>query len=398
MDEERVSFINERPVIVHNHCIALYKERWPSDQRRQRLKPELTDTGYIKTNDIDYHDAYLLSISELVVEIPENDLKISGDIDGSPGKPMGGFSIAMSNDGVKYSTNESIFIVYDSKCLQCNANNIPICVRKNDSCNINGYCFNAGQDYPNNWCKMCDPSTNSFVNKTLKENSPPTFKNKTNHIAITNQVNHYVILAEDPERKNQITYSTVGESNGFAISSTSGLLSYKPTKIGETQVTIRATDICGAFTDKEFTFEALKCPCEGLNGGSCRFNETDRMQLECVCPQGCTGEKCDQPLPGETCKIEKDNEKNKGNAGDVGESTDLALILGPVFGVVFLVPLMIALYLCCRSKKQKRVINDPSNMRMKKMSLIVETVEGTSASGKVTPVEGIDNKSMKKED
>ena len=86
--------------------------------------------GFTKTNDVEYSDAYLLSISELVVEIPDNDLKISGDIDGAPGKPMGGFSVAMSNDGVKYSTNESLFIVYDSKCLQCDVKNTPICVRK----------------------------------------------------------------------------------------------------------------------------------------------------------------------------------------------------------------------------------------------------------------------------
>ena len=70
-----------------------------------------------------------------------------------------------------------------------------------------------------------------------------------------------------------------------------GLLTFKPSEIGESRVTIRATDICGAFTEQEFTFEALKCPCEGLNGGSCRFNETDPTQMECVCPPGCTGER-----------------------------------------------------------------------------------------------------------
>ena len=123
------------------------------------------------------------------------------------------------------------------------------------------------------------------------ENSPPTFKNKTEHLAITNQVNHYIILAQDPERKSYIVYSIAGESNGFVISSNSGHLSYKPSKNGVSKITIRATDICGAFTDQEFTFEALKCPCEGLNGGSCRFNETDQTQMECVCPQGCTGKK-----------------------------------------------------------------------------------------------------------
>ena len=85
-------------------------------------------------------------------------------------------------------------------------------------------------------------------------------------------------------------------------------------------------------------------------------------------------------------------------AGDTGKSTNLALILGPVFGVVFLVPLLIALYLCCRSKKQKRVVKDGSNMGMKKMSLIVETMEGISSSENVSPVQGIDNKSLQKKD
>ena len=35
------------------------------------------------------------------------------------------------------------------------------------------------------------------------------------------------------------------------------------------------------------------------------------------------------------------------------KTTDLAMILGPVFGVVFLVALVIAIYFCCRSKKEK---------------------------------------------
>jgi len=81
---------------------------------------QLSEEGITKTSAIDYFDVYLISISELVVELPTSPVKVDGDVRGAPGKPVGGHFIEVSNDGVTYSANESLFLVYDGRCIQCN--------------------------------------------------------------------------------------------------------------------------------------------------------------------------------------------------------------------------------------------------------------------------------------
>ena len=71
-------------------------------------------------------------------------------------------------------------------------------------------------------------------------------------------------------------------------------MTFKPTKTGQFKVTIRATDICGVYTDQEFIIESVQCPCEGY----CRWKDAGSIEFECVCPEGCTGEQCNESLPG----------------------------------------------------------------------------------------------------
>ena len=61
----------------------------------------------------------MLSISELIVEFPEIPIQIYGDVDTDIGIPVVGFSVAISNDRAIFSKNESTFVVYDGKCMQC---------------------------------------------------------------------------------------------------------------------------------------------------------------------------------------------------------------------------------------------------------------------------------------
>ena len=69
-------------------------------------------------------------MTQLIVELPFHDVNVLGDVDGAPGKPTGGFTIAMSNDGVNFSKNKSLFIVFDGKCMTCNPINKRICQQK----------------------------------------------------------------------------------------------------------------------------------------------------------------------------------------------------------------------------------------------------------------------------
>ena len=88
-------------------------------------------SGVTEKNNIIYEDAFLLTISEVVIELPDPPIKIDGDIRGEAGKPWGGFSIALSNDRVKYSNNEVSFLTYDGKCAECyKAENLRGCRQK----------------------------------------------------------------------------------------------------------------------------------------------------------------------------------------------------------------------------------------------------------------------------
>ena len=102
----------------------------------------------------------------------------------------------------------------------------------------------------------------------------------------------FVVRAKDPENK-VVQYSLVNSEAKKQISITkSGVLEIPSTVTGEFNITIRATVLCGVFTDQKFTIEPLQCPCKEYckwKGG----NETGRnsTDIECVCPAGCTGER-----------------------------------------------------------------------------------------------------------
>ena len=38
---------------------------------------------------------------------------------------------------------------------------------KMNTCKVNGFCFNANESNPNDWCKICDAASNGFMNRTL---------------------------------------------------------------------------------------------------------------------------------------------------------------------------------------------------------------------------------------
>ena len=45
---------------------------------------------------------------------------------------------------------------------------ITITPFQNNTCYVDGYCFDDKEAHPNDWCKICDPKTNTFVKRTEK--------------------------------------------------------------------------------------------------------------------------------------------------------------------------------------------------------------------------------------
>ena len=91
---------------------------------------QISEEGITKTNNTIHDDAFLLTISEVVIELPDPPVKIDGDIRGEAGKAMGGFSIVLSNDRVKYSNDEALFLTYDGKCIECTKTGNRTCYQK----------------------------------------------------------------------------------------------------------------------------------------------------------------------------------------------------------------------------------------------------------------------------
>ena len=120
----------------------------------------------------------------------------------------------------------------------------------------------------------------------------PVFATPNIIYAFKGQVNNHQVNALGFQNKPVINYRLIDESPEMSITN-QGLISWTPVEANQTYVvTIQAIDICGAMTTKQFTFETRKCPCEKENDGYCKWKmPSDSHEIECVCPDGCTGKR-----------------------------------------------------------------------------------------------------------
>lgn len=69
----------------------------------------------------------LLSFQEISCVLPNNPLVLDGNPSKSKGIPARAFYIKVSNDGSKFSVEEGLIIIYDSRCMQCTKNGTRTC-------------------------------------------------------------------------------------------------------------------------------------------------------------------------------------------------------------------------------------------------------------------------------
>ena len=69
----------------------------------------------------------LLSFREISCVLPNNPLVLHGNPSKSSGIPARAFYIKVSNDGNKFSVEEGLIIIYDSKCMECTKNGTRTC-------------------------------------------------------------------------------------------------------------------------------------------------------------------------------------------------------------------------------------------------------------------------------
>ena len=82
----------------------------------------------MKTGPVDVLRGYLLSFAEVMCEFDAMPTKTSGYKTGTKGIAVGGLLIDVANSAQNYSKGQSLYVVYDSKCMNCSINGT--CARK----------------------------------------------------------------------------------------------------------------------------------------------------------------------------------------------------------------------------------------------------------------------------
>ncbi|XP_065651900.1 von Willebrand factor D and EGF domain-containing protein isoform X6 [Hydra vulgaris] len=276
----------------------------------------------------------LLSFAEISCLLPKAPVNIRYSSI-QPGKPVGGYLISVSNNNLNFSVNETLFLVYDSKCMECNITDAT-CKWKDNSCKINEYCFAINDSNPKQWCEVCNPVKSQTLFSERTNNIAPWFKKSTPMLyAFKGQQWKYEIPAYDPENQ-PLTYKFEGESHGMKIS-TAGILTWNPNRIGNFIFAVKVIDPCGLSAFSQFEVETKQCDCEDKNDGFCIWQgEPGNINSSiCQCPNGCTGELCIEPIDGLICRIKIKN-KDREKLGGLSDTTlAVIIVLSVLFVAIF---------------------------------------------------------------
>ncbi|XP_057308788.1 von Willebrand factor D and EGF domain-containing protein-like isoform X2 [Hydractinia symbiolongicarpus] len=312
----------------------------------------ISDKPYVITKRNSTTGGQLLSFGEISCFMPQTPVEINGNPATSYGKPTGGFLIKVSNNGVNFTENSALFLVYDSKCMECNKN-YESCFQKRNSCKIRNYCFAHGDANPSDWCQICNPaqSLTGFVKRT--DNKPPVFSGTNLNLrSFRKQKWRHVISASDPEMQ-RLRYELVGENYGMTVSS-HGVLTWHPTKAGRYEFIVKAIDPCGLSTTRNFVNDVEICSCEGQNGGICIWQGDKSV---CKCPEGCKGERCDEAADGKLCKIKKTTVEQASTSDNT-----ITVIAVPVVGAVILILAILGAIFLLYRKQHRQSLNIKSTV------------------------------------
>ncbi len=70
----------------------------------------------------------MLSFAQTMCQLKSNPVKIAGDPKNSKSTPYAGYLLDVSNDGKTFSTKSPMYLVYDSKCMNCSVTGT--CIQK----------------------------------------------------------------------------------------------------------------------------------------------------------------------------------------------------------------------------------------------------------------------------